>query len=242
MNQPILLSKSRPQHLPDRRPASDIKHDAFVSVDAVIRFGRYCVVPPARQLLIDGQPVKLGGRAFDILMVLIEAPGTLVTKDDIMSRVWPNMIVQEINLKVQIAALRRVLNADGDVIRTVHGRGYVFVAAVDMASDDWNSLATLNSGPALPRLGPARATAMSALNARLRPSPSRSRKPKSDDDSEPILLVADDYPDVREGLEELLGAIGRCIKSAHNLLDHLRHDGERDVATPAHRVQDAGAR
>jgi DNA-binding winged helix-turn-helix (wHTH) protein len=233
MNQPILLSKSTHQQLPGRRRASANKHDVFAGDDAVIRFGRYCVVPPARQLLIDSQPVKLGGRAFDILMVLIEAPGTLVTKNDIMNRVWPNMIVQEINLKVQIAALRKVLNADGDLIRTVHGRGYVFAAAVDMASDHSNSLAPLNSEPTLPCLDPARLTTMPVPHRR--PS-APSRKPRSDDNPQPIALVTDDYPDVREGLEELLGAIGLCVTSAHNLLDHLRRNDERDIAIPTHRV------
>ena len=241
MNQPILLSKSIHQQLPGRRRASANKHDVFASDDAVIRFGRYCVVLPARQLLIDGQPVKLGGRAFDILTVLIEASGTLVSKNDIMSRVWPNMIVQEINLKVQIAALRKVLNEDGDVIRTVHGRGYVFAAAVNTASDDSNSLAHLNSEPTLPCLNPVRLTTMSALNSRHRPSSARFRKPTSDDNAKPFEGVTDDYPDVRESLEELLGAIGLCVTSAHNLLDHLRRDDERNIAIPARDVQHAGA-
>jgi DNA-binding winged helix-turn-helix (wHTH) protein len=238
MNQPILLSKSTRQQLACRRRASASKQDVL-SDDAVIRFGRYCVVPPARQLLIDGQPVKLGGRAFDILMVLIEAPGTLVTKNDIMSRVWPNMIVQEINLKVQIAALRKVLNEDGDVIRTVHGRGYVFAAAVNVASDDANPLAESNSELCGP--GPARSTTMSALNSRHRPSLARSRRPTSNDNAQPTVVVTDDYPDLREGLEELLGAIGLCVTSAHNLLDHLLRDDERDIATAPHRVQHAVA-
>ena len=57
------------------------------SGDAVIRFGRFHVRPRARQLLVDGQPVELGGRAFDLLMVLIAAPGTVVTKNEIVSRV-----------------------------------------------------------------------------------------------------------------------------------------------------------
>jgi len=50
---------------------------------------RFCVLPRARQLLIDGQPIELGSRAFDLLMVLMLAPGFLITKKEIMSRVWP---------------------------------------------------------------------------------------------------------------------------------------------------------
>jgi DNA-binding winged helix-turn-helix (wHTH) protein len=112
------------------------QHEMNGGRDAVIWFGQCCVLPRARQLLIDGQPVELGGRAFDLLMVLIEAPGTVVTKNEIVSRVWPNTIVEEGNLKVQISALRKVLSEDRDVIKTVHGRGYVFASEVAAAPAD----------------------------------------------------------------------------------------------------------
>ena len=85
-------------------------------------------------MLVDGQPIELGSRAFDLLMVLIGAPGILVTKKEIISRVWPETVVEESNLKVQMSALRRVLNADRDVIKTVHGRGYVFTVEASAAS------------------------------------------------------------------------------------------------------------
>jgi DNA-binding winged helix-turn-helix (wHTH) protein len=101
---------------------------------AAIWFGQCCVLPRARRLLVDGQPTEVGGRAFDLLMVLISAPGTLVTKNEIMSRVWSDTVVEEANLKVQVAALRKVLSEDRDVIKTVHGRGYVFASEVTAAS------------------------------------------------------------------------------------------------------------
>jgi DNA-binding response OmpR family regulator len=61
-------------------PPSTSRHEVNVSGDAVIRFGRFCVLPRARRLLVDEQPIELGSRAFDLLMVLIGAPGALVTK------------------------------------------------------------------------------------------------------------------------------------------------------------------
>src|SRR3982074_2283980 len=103
-------------------PPSTSRDEVCVRGDAVIRFSRFCVLPQARQLLVDGQPVELGSRAFDLLMVLIGAPGTLITKKEIMSRVWSDRVVEESNLKVQMSAPRRILNADQDVIKTVHGR------------------------------------------------------------------------------------------------------------------------
>ena len=83
-----------------------------------------------RQLLADGVSVVLGTRAFDLLLVLLEADGLLVTKEELLSRVWPSIVVSEENLKLQAAALRKALGADRDVIRTEFGRGYRFIGAV----------------------------------------------------------------------------------------------------------------
>jgi DNA-binding winged helix-turn-helix (wHTH) protein len=79
-----------------------------------------------RQLLADGVPVELGTRAFDLLLVLLEADGLLVTKKELLNRVWPGIVVLEENLKVQVSVLRKALGADRDVIRTEFGRGYRF--------------------------------------------------------------------------------------------------------------------
>jgi DNA-binding winged helix-turn-helix (wHTH) protein len=81
-------------------------------------------------LVADGVPIELGTRAFDLLLVLLEADGSLVTKEELMSRVWPGIVVAEENLKVQIAALRKALDEGRDFIRTEFGRGYRFTAAV----------------------------------------------------------------------------------------------------------------
>src|SRR5438132_3164371 len=97
---------------------------------AAVAFGRFQVLPHRRELLADGQPVKLGGRAFDVLLALIEARGAVVTKDAVMTRVWPDRIVEENALQSQISALRMALGADRDLVRTVSGRGYQFIGEV----------------------------------------------------------------------------------------------------------------
>jgi TolB-like protein/DNA-binding winged helix-turn-helix (wHTH) protein/Flp pilus assembly protein TadD len=95
-----------------------------------VEFGRFRLLPHRRELRADGVALELGGRAFDVLMVLTEARGGLVTKDEILSRVWPDTVVEENNLVVQISALRKALGEDRDYIRTVSGRGYRFVAEI----------------------------------------------------------------------------------------------------------------
>jgi TolB-like protein/DNA-binding winged helix-turn-helix (wHTH) protein/Flp pilus assembly protein TadD len=95
-----------------------------------VEFGRFRLLPHRRELRADGVVVELGSRAFDVLMVLTEARGALVTKDEILSRVWPDTVVEENNLVVQISALRKALGEDRDLIRTVFGRGYRFVAEI----------------------------------------------------------------------------------------------------------------
>jgi DNA-binding winged helix-turn-helix (wHTH) protein len=98
--------------------------------DAILEFGRLRVVLRQRLLLADGVPVELGTRAFDLLLVLLEADGSLVTKEELLRRVWPGIVVSEENLKVQVSALRKALGADRDVIRTEFGRGYRFTGAL----------------------------------------------------------------------------------------------------------------
>ena len=82
-------------------------------------------------------PVRIGGRALDILTALVERPGELVSKRELISRVWPDTVVEEGNLKVNMAALRRALGEGpgaAQYIATVIGRGYRFVAPVRPAS------------------------------------------------------------------------------------------------------------
>jgi predicted ATPase/DNA-binding winged helix-turn-helix (wHTH) protein len=99
-----------------------------------VEFGRFRVLPHRRELLAEGCPTELGGRAFDVLMVLIDAAGAVVSKDTLMERVWPGRIVEENSLVAQIAALRRAFAADRDLIRTVAGRGYQFTGVIRTVS------------------------------------------------------------------------------------------------------------
>ncbi|MES2958697.1 MAG: winged helix-turn-helix domain-containing protein, partial [Pseudomonadota bacterium] len=84
------------------------------------RFGHAELRPGERRLLISGEDVRLGGRAFDLLVELVEQRAEVVGKDALIERVWPGLVVEESNLSVQIAALRKVLGPD--VIQTVSGR------------------------------------------------------------------------------------------------------------------------
>ena len=88
----------------------------------LIRVGTFELYPSERMLCSAGKPVELGARAFDLLLVLVEHQGKLVTKATLLERVWPRVFVDENNLPAQIASLRRVLGAGS--IRTVPGFGY----------------------------------------------------------------------------------------------------------------------
>jgi DNA-binding winged helix-turn-helix (wHTH) protein len=102
-----------------------------------ISFGPFRLLP-AQFLLLEGdKPVSLGSRALEILIVLLERSGELVTKQELMARVWPNIFVEPANLTVHISALRRALR-DGRngnrFIVNIPGRGYRFVAPVETAT------------------------------------------------------------------------------------------------------------
>jgi DNA-binding winged helix-turn-helix (wHTH) protein len=90
-------------------------------------FGDFRLVPAARLLLRRGVPVPLGSRAFDLLHALLQARGAVVSKEEIVRQVWPTTIVDESNLRFQIACLRKALGEQRDLIKTVPGRGYLFV-------------------------------------------------------------------------------------------------------------------
>jgi predicted ATPase/DNA-binding winged helix-turn-helix (wHTH) protein len=99
----------------------------------LVSFGRFRVSRLRREVLADGRSIRIGGRAFDLLMALIEARGSVVSKDALMGRIWPDRIVEENNLQRQITALRASLGADRDLIRTIPGRGYQFAGEVHIA-------------------------------------------------------------------------------------------------------------
>ncbi len=93
------------------------------------RFGRFVLKPAQRQLLADGLPAKLGARAFDVLLALVEQRQRQLSKAELIERVWPDVVVEENNLEVQVWALRKVLGASA--IATIPGRGYRFAQPLD---------------------------------------------------------------------------------------------------------------
>jgi predicted ATPase/DNA-binding winged helix-turn-helix (wHTH) protein len=100
------------------------------SADTAITFGPFQIFLAQRCLMRDGQPVRLGSRAFDLLLALVESAGTLISKEDLIARVWPGTHVEEVVLRVHVTALRKVLSdgrPDARDVLTVPGRGYQFV-------------------------------------------------------------------------------------------------------------------
>jgi predicted ATPase/DNA-binding winged helix-turn-helix (wHTH) protein len=96
------------------------------------RFGEFELDVDNRQLLLRGEALPLRARPFDLLVALVENAGRLVTKDALLDRVWPKLVVEENNLQVHVAALRKLLGHDA--IATVPGRGYRFTRRLE-ASD-----------------------------------------------------------------------------------------------------------
>ncbi len=104
--------------------------------ERVVVFGPFHLILTRRLLLKDNVPVCLGSRAFDILTILVERAGELVTKDELMARVWPDTFVEPANLTVHIAALRRALGdlrSDSRYVINIPGRGYRFVFPVEVS-------------------------------------------------------------------------------------------------------------
>lgn len=95
------------------------------------RFGRFELLPAQRSLLADGAPVPVGARAFDVLVALVERRDRVVGTAELFELVWPRVVVEENNLRQQVAALRKLLGTLAIV--TVPGRGYRFALALDGA-------------------------------------------------------------------------------------------------------------
>jgi predicted ATPase len=95
-----------------------------------ILFGRVTLLPRQRRVLLDDEPARLGGRAFDLLNALVARRGQILPKQELLELVWPGMVVEENNLQVQICALRKLLGPQ--TILTVPGRGYAFSPGVEV--------------------------------------------------------------------------------------------------------------
>jgi DNA-binding winged helix-turn-helix (wHTH) protein len=153
------LARFHPEPVVDGRPdlhGSDMDQPLFwkttdpaAPAPSEIAFGSFRLLPAQFLLLEDDKPVHLGSRALEILIVLLERPGELVSKQELMGRVWPNIFVEPANLTVHISTLRRTLRdgRDGNrFIINIPGRGYAFVAALRHRNP-----ATERDQPGLPR-------------------------------------------------------------------------------------------
>lgn len=89
----------------------------------MIRLGQATISLERREAFLDGRPLRVGGRAFEILSVLLQADGRIVSKDELITQVWPDTVVEENNLQVQISSLRKLLG-EKEFIQTVPRRGY----------------------------------------------------------------------------------------------------------------------
>src|SRR5215469_12697860 len=107
--------------------------DDFPMDEEAFVFGAFRLLPAQRMLLEDGRPVHLGSRALDLLVALVQSAGDTLHKDQLIACAWPDTVVDEGALRVNVAALRRALG-DGKggnrFIANIPGRGYSFVAPV----------------------------------------------------------------------------------------------------------------
>ncbi|WP_431229064.1 winged helix-turn-helix domain-containing protein [Burkholderia contaminans] len=113
----------------------------------MIRIGTLHVFLDRREIRSNGKLLRIGSRAFEILELLIRANGALVSKDEIMQRVWPHTVVEENNLQVHIASLRKALADDRNLIVTVPGRGYRLV--IEQPDDDGAPVRPAMSRPSI---------------------------------------------------------------------------------------------
>jgi DNA-binding winged helix-turn-helix (wHTH) protein/anti-sigma regulatory factor (Ser/Thr protein kinase) len=130
------MGQLKNQH--DSPPALTLADPVDRSSTRAVSFGPFRLFPTQRLLLRADKAVPLGSRALDILIALVERPGELFTKDELMARVWANTFVEPGNLTVHIAALRRALcdGRDGNrFVVNIPGRGYQFVAPVAFTAD-----------------------------------------------------------------------------------------------------------
>jgi DNA-binding winged helix-turn-helix (wHTH) protein len=143
-------------------PAEPVPRDQVVGRSSrAFRFGPFLLQPERQLLLKRDVPVRIGGRALDLLTILVERAGEIVSKGELISRAWPDTFVEEGNLKVNIGGLRRALGecpANPCFIATVVGRGYRFIAPVDalvfrLDEEEW--MLPVGDGHAAYRLSPS---------------------------------------------------------------------------------------
>src|SRR5271170_6349725 len=110
--------------------------------EGIFQFGEFQVDATARTLRREQETVTLNRRAFDVLLYLVQNPGRVLTRDELLKNVWPDTFVDENSLAQSISALRRALEekpGDNSYIVTLPGRGYQFVAPVHLVGAEGGS-------------------------------------------------------------------------------------------------------
>lgn len=173
-----------------------------------MRFGPFRLEPDQRRLLRDEEPVKLGARAFDLLLTLIERRDRTVSRDEQFEQVWPGRVVEDDNLEVQVMALRKALGPAA--IATIPGRGYRFAARLE--TDTSNAGANAASA-VVPAPDPSAPTPRTNLPLELPVLLGR------DDDMAALCALVD-----RHRLVSIVGAggIGKSLLAQHLLQGHRR--------------------
>ena len=106
--------------------------------DQFYRFDVFTLDLARRRLLRDNRPVPLKPKAFDLLVALVESRGRVVTKEELLERVWPNQFVEEGNLTVHMSAVRKALGdrkGEARFVETIPGQGYSFLRRLDEAGE-----------------------------------------------------------------------------------------------------------
>jgi len=99
------------------------------AMQSCYRFGNVEVRCAERRILVSGQPTTIGARAFDVLVALIEHRSRVLSRDELLSLVWPGLVVEEANIQVQVSALRKIIGPHA--VATIPGRGYRFSAVLE---------------------------------------------------------------------------------------------------------------
>src|ERR1700747_3640707 len=121
----------------------------------LICFGPFRLSVTERVLEKEGVRVRLGSLALDILIALVERPGAVVTKKELFARVWPDLVVDEGNLRYHVSALRKALGEGRSGTRyvtNVLGRGYCFVGPISRAASGLREGSTISDHAAMSRL------------------------------------------------------------------------------------------
>jgi DNA-binding winged helix-turn-helix (wHTH) protein len=121
-----------------RIPKTSVSTASSQTTNCIYYFGPFSLNEVEQQLLRNGEPVRLAPKAFAVLCVLIHNRGCLVTKEKLLEEVWPDAFVEEANLSVNVASLRKALNKglEWKCIETVSKRGYRFAAPVSKVTNE----------------------------------------------------------------------------------------------------------